>query len=174
MKHICLALLAAFSLSACATAIPRTEMQPNPNIYVFLDNKNLNNNVSVGNVSLSSAMPTMGIIVTKEEFKGALEIGITKAGWQSKPAKPAGYTLSANFVDQDIPFTLFNSKVFSIVDYTLINNKTGNVAYHQKVTIPCVVTLAQVFDAQMRELQARKCSVSENITHVLRDINNKI
>jgi hypothetical protein len=172
MKNIFIIGLTAILLQACTTAIPRSEMYPNPNVYVFLDNKALNGKMEVGSVTLSPDMPTMGIVVTKEEFKGALEEGISKSGWQIK-TRSALYTLNANFVEQNYPFSLFNSKVFSVVDYRLINNKTGKTVYKQKVNIPCVVTLAQVFDGAQRQLQAMKCSVSENITHVLRDINNQ-
>lgn len=172
LKKFLLACLASLLLAACATPIPASQMMPNKNVYPFLDNPTLNHNVEIGAVSLSPEMPTTGFIVAPVEFKKVLQDSVAQAGWST--TGKAAYSLNANFVEHEVPFSMFNSKVFSIVDYDLKNTATGVSVYHQQVKIPCVVTMAQEFDGVLRQQRALNCSVGENVTHVLRDINSKL
>jgi uncharacterized lipoprotein YmbA len=170
MKKI-LITLSALLLSACATPIPAKEMMPNPNVYSQLDHNGLTKNVSVGKITLSSEMPKVGFVVTEPEFSNTLKDALEKAGWLG--SKNAKYSLSAHFVKFDQPFTLFNTKIFSVVDYTLTNTKTNQTVYNQNVQIPCVKGMGEVWDANLRQIETLKCAIREYVTHVLRDLNSK-
>ena len=85
----------------------------------------------------------------------------------------AGLSKAANFIEFDQPFTLFNTKIFSEVKYTVNAVPSGHVVYQQTVKIPCVLGITDVFDADARRIEAMKCSIRENVTHMMRDINSK-
>lgn len=160
-------------LTGCATPIPAEQMLANSNIYPQLSGSPaLSHAVSIGHVSLSSSLPTTGVVVTQEEFSKALEISLGRAGWLA-PQGGAKYQLSANFIDFDQPFTLFNTKMFSEVAYTVNAVPSGNVVYQQTVKIPCVLGITDVFNADARRIETMKCSIRENVTHMMRDINSK-
>ena len=166
-----LILVIALFLSACATPIPAAEMMPNPNIYNQLDTGKLTKNVSVGKVQMSDDMPKSGLVVTEEEFRLTLTNALQNAKWQN--STNAKYTLNATFVKFEQPFTLFNTKIFSVVNYELVDTKNGTVPYKQTVKIPCVKGMGEYFDGNIRQVQTMLCSIRENVTHVFRDLNSK-
>ncbi len=173
MKFYCFAcLLCLLMLSGCAAPIPAEEMLANPNIYTQINKSALTKSVAVDKVTLSTSMPSTGLVVTPSEFSRALEISLNKAGWYSNKNSEK-YNLSAYFVGFDQPFTLFNTKIFSEIKYELANKKTGSLVYQQTVKIPCVIGMGEVFNADMRQIETLKCSIRENVTHMMRDLNSK-
>ncbi len=166
------AVLAA-SLTGCsADPIAAVHMVANPNVYDHLDKNQLTHAVSVGKVSVSPAAPTKGLVVTPEEFARALEISMRQAGWYADQ-NAARYNLSATFIGFERPFTMFSTKMFSEVKYTMDDRKTGSVVYQRTVKIPCVITMGEVYNATVRDTQTMMCSIRENVTHMMRDLNAK-
>lgn len=172
MFRYVLLLILALPLTACAVPIPASEMLANPNIYLQLDHGKLTNAVDVGAISIGPHAPTAGLVVTKEEFANALRQSLSGADWYAA-SKPSKYTLEANFIGFDQPFTVFNTKIFSEVNYTLKKKKTDDVVYQQNVKIPCIKGMGEIWNGDARQIETMKCSIRENVTHVLRDLNSK-
>lgn len=167
-----IAAVLAVSLAGCSTAVPiaAVRMVANPNVYDHLDQNQLTHAVAVGKVSVSPAAPTQGWVVTPEEFARALEISMRQAGWYADQGA-ARYNLSATFVGFERPFAMFSTKMFSEVKYTMEDRKSKSVVYQRTVKIPCVVTMGEVYDANARDAQTMVCSIRENVTHMMRDLN---
>lgn len=172
MQKIIIFLLLVTGLTGCVAPIPANEMVANKNIYTQINKTSLHHQVAVDKVTLSPAMPTAGIIVTSEEFSKALTMSLEQAGWYAKGTQ-SNYGLSANFIGFDQPFTLFNTKIFSEVNYTVENKRTGKTVYQETIKIPCVLGIGDVFDANLRQIETLKCSIRENVTHLIRDLNSK-
>lgn len=172
MLRFVLLLILTLPLAACAIPIPANEMLANPNIYVQLDQGKLTKAVDIGTVSIGPHAPTSGLVVTKEEFATALRQSLIGANWYSQ-GQTEKYILDANFLGFDYPFTVFNTKVFSEVNYTLKKKKSDEVVYQQNVKIPCVKGMGEIWDGNARQIATMKCSIRENVTHLLRDLNSK-
>lgn len=172
MRFTLFILIAAFAISGC-TSIGYTpaEMKPKETVYSFLDENELNKNVKIGSVTLAPEMPKYGYVVKDTLFKEALRQAFDQAGWLNETNK-AKYSLNAHFIKHEVPFSVFNTKVFSVVHYDLIERRTGKKVYDQTIKMPCVIGMGEIYDGNQRLIAAHACSVRENTTHLLRDLNN--
>lgn len=163
-KFICLML--CLLLTACMPPFKAEEYVANRNIYPGLNKSRLASNVQI------VLTETKDPVVSPEELKRALEMSFDKAGWLKKSGSPR-YNFSASFQKFQVPFAVFNTQIIAYIEYKMLDTRTGKYLYHETVHVPCTKGMGEIWDGAQRQIATAKCALSENITHLIRDLNSK-
>lgn len=159
-------------LAACAPALKGTEMMPKSAVYDSLSSGVLNRNISLGTVTAKESAGGLTAPVTSQQYQEALILALRQAGWYNSSGN-GRFLLDANISEIDQPLIGFNFTVKSQAEYTLTEQKSGKVRYHDKLTLPCTVLWSEAPVADVRLRQATACSVGENITHLLKTLSQR-
>ncbi len=159
-------------LPACAPVLKSHEMMPKMQAYDGISSsKMLNKNISVSSVVVKKGLGGMVAPITDAEYRDALVSALRLSGWYG--GDTGKYRLDANLLEVDQPYIGFNFTVTAKAEYTLTDKKTGKVRYHDILTLPCTVTMAEAFVGEVRLRNATSCAVGENITHLLKVLDQR-
>ncbi|MCY1536179.1 hypothetical protein D9M68_716240 [compost metagenome] len=92
---------------------------------------------------------------------------MNKAGLLGKSEKTA-YSLRANLVSVEQPLFGFNFTVTSVVEYSLVDNASGDVVWHETLQAPFTAGVGDAFYGVTRLRLANEGSARENISTLLK------
>lgn len=142
-----------------------------PTLVNRLDKKStLKEELAVGAVQIRlSSDQFYYTTIAAEPTKVALSQALASAGLLSGDA--ATYRLDAALVKIERPFALFEATVFLTFDYTLTRQSSDDAVWQQSITVGGQATLADQWDAPLRQRMAVSRALSENFVHVIRALH---
>ncbi|KAF1069996.1 MAG: hypothetical protein GAK45_00936 [Pseudomonas citronellolis] len=104
--------------------------------------------------------------IESADFRTALEQSLIRAGLLNTTDK-AAYSLRANLVRLDQPMFGFSFTVTSVVEYSLVENASGRVVWHDSVEAPFTAGVGDAFYGVTRLRLANEGSARQNIQQLL-------
>lgn len=163
-------------LAACASPpLPSAYMMIEPGFVETLPaNPAIDHNVTLGEVTVAdSAMGDQVVVgaVTPQALREALLNALMTAGLHQRDATHAKYILSAhlNRLEQDI--VGWEMSAIASIDYRLTEQKSGREIYAETISIPHTMDVGDAFDGALRAKLATLKAISENLTHLTRQLS---
>jgi hypothetical protein len=154
--------------------LPITFLEPQPPVYGQLEKDTfLKGKIAVGEFKYNAAHKGLAPLYTYTNL--AVADALRKAGYLASNAEKAPYLLSGVIKDVQPPRCLFaNCDTGSAVEYTLMDTKKDEVAYHELVVVPYTYDIPFMGGDEVMILQqGYGGAIGNNIAHLLHVLNQK-
>lgn len=164
-------------LSACA-------QPPLPSGYMMIEqgfvetlpaNPSVDHHITLGEVTVAeNAVGDLVVVgaVTPQALREALLNALMTAGFHQRDASHANYVLTAHLSRLEQDNIGLEMSAIASIDYRLTEQKTGREVYSETISVPYTMTVGEIFDGQIRAKLVTLKSISENLTHLMRQLSN--
>jgi len=170
MKHIYIALLAALTLSACASGAEPGAMSVGLSQHTIIEESSpLSNSIEVAEViGGKKTNPAWTSEVSNEAFLEALKQSLQVHTMLS--SGDARLKLNAELLELDQPLFGTSFTVTAVVHYTLTNVSTGEVIFDRNVTTPYTASFGDALYAAKRLRLANEGAIRKNIQRLMENL----
>ena len=163
-----------FIIAGCASPAKMENMTISSDEWgEYKGSNELKNNIKVDKVSGGKdTNPLWTSEISSDEFKQALINSLADTQFVDIDSPGSNFSLSAVLIEVDQPILGASMTVTTIISYSLVNNKTKEEVFYEKITAPYTAKWDDAFLGVERLRLANEGSARENIKMLIENLQS--